>query len=81
VKWTEGRFKNHTASLGNGLTLIVQYTTDTEDLHKDLCWKVIVFGKSLENQRTLETAKAFAAKTAEYYLDEARDALKILEGK
>lgn len=76
--WKEGRWKNHIANLGNGLTLIVQYTTDTEDLSKDLCWKVIVFGKSQENCRELEEAKQFAELVAKAYLNAA---LRILEEK
>lgn len=76
--WKEGRWKNHVANLGNGLTLIVQYTTDTEDLSKDLCWKVIVFGKSLQNCRELEAAKEFAKTEARRMLT---DAVGVLEGK
>lgn len=76
--WKEGRFKNHVANLGNGLTLIVQHSNDPEGLHKDLCWEVIVFGKKQENKRTIEEAKALAEFTAAIYL---RDALRVLEGK
>lgn len=76
--WKEGRFKNHVANLGNGLTLIVQYSNDPEGLHKDLCWEVIVFGKKQDSQRTIEDAKLAAAGVAESYL---RDALRVLEGE
>lgn len=76
--WKEGRWKNHVANLGNGLTLIVQYSNDPEGMHKDLCWEVIVFGKKLQNCRKLEEAKQFAELVAKAYLNAA---LRVLEGK
>lgn len=82
--WLAGKFNNHVASLGNGLTLHVQKSLDPLALHRDLCWEVIVFGKKLQNCRELEEAKDLAESTADKFLDEAKTklhAVGILEGK
>lgn len=76
--WLAGKFNNHVASLGNGLTLHVQKSLDPLALHRDLCWEVIVFGKKQENCRELEEAKQFAELIAKAYLNAA---LRVLEGK
>lgn len=74
--WLAGKFNNHVASLGNGLTLHVQKSLDPLALHRDLCWEVIVFGKKQENQRTLEDAKMLAETVAATYLDVAKKTLE-----
>lgn len=82
--WKAGKFNIHSANLGNGLTLIVQWSHDADSIRKDLPWQVIVFGKMLRNCRELEEAKDLAESTADKFLDEAKTklhAVGVLEGK
>jgi len=82
--WKTEKFNTHSANLGNGLTLHVQYSNDREAIRLDLPWEVIVFGKKLKNCRELEEAKDLAESTADKFLDEAKTklhAVGVLEGK